>query len=32
MKPDHTPGVTGAFSLILSLRGLWRLRRGRPTA
>jgi hypothetical protein len=23
-------GVTGAFSLILSARGLWRLRRGQP--
>jgi len=26
----HALGVTGMFSLILSVRGLWRLRRGRP--
>lgn len=25
-------GVTGTFSLILSARGLWRLRRGQPAA
>jgi hypothetical protein len=24
-------GVTGSFSLILSVGGLWRLRRGQPT-
>jgi hypothetical protein len=26
----HAMGVTGMFSLILSVRGLWRLRRGLP--
>jgi hypothetical protein len=25
-------GVTGTFSLILAMRGLWRLRRGQPAA
>jgi hypothetical protein len=26
----HVLGVTGMFSLILSVRGLWSLRRGQP--